>query len=132
MPGLSWPPCWSCLTSRGLGPERVSIPALPRSPSGVSLRRGGNWRGSMTPRISLMETHMMNDPEFDRLLAEAVAAPFAGWDFSWLEGRRVEEEDRETAWDYEERVLKRVQSAASLLDVGTGGGERWSRLEQFP
>ena len=35
----------------------------------------------------LMETRMMNDPEFDRLLAEAVAAPFSGWDFSWIEGR---------------------------------------------
>src|SRR5205809_7761568 len=28
------------------------------------------------------------DPEFDRLVAEAVAAPFSGWDFSWLGDRR--------------------------------------------
>jgi broad specificity phosphatase PhoE len=27
------------------------IPTIPRSPSGVSLRRRGNWCGSMTPRI---------------------------------------------------------------------------------
>ncbi|HET8850964.1 MAG TPA: hypothetical protein VFN02_00410 [Ktedonobacteraceae bacterium] len=74
----------------------------------------------------------MNDPEFDRLLAEAVAAPFSGWDFSWLEGRRVEEADSETVWDYEERARKRMQSAASLLDLGTGGGERLSRLGPFP
>ncbi len=37
--------------------------------------------------------------EFDRLIAEAMTAPFSGWDFSWLAGRRVEEEDRETTWD---------------------------------
>jgi SAM-dependent methyltransferase len=75
---------------------------------------------------------MMHDPEFDRLIAEAVAAPFCGWDFSRLEGRRVEEEDTETVWDYEERARKLVQSVASLLDLGTGGGERLSLLGPFP
>ncbi len=30
---------------------------------------------------------MILDAEFDRLIAEAVAAPFSGWDFSWLAGR---------------------------------------------
>src|SRR5258708_13228618 len=75
---------------------------------------------------------MMDEREFDRLLAEAMEAPFSGWDFSWLEGRRVEEEDTETTWDYDERARKRIQSAASLLDLGTGGGERLSRLGPFP
>ena len=75
---------------------------------------------------------MMDDPEFDRLLAEAVAAPFSGWDFSWLEGRRVEEEDTQTTWDYDERARKRIQAAAFLLDLGTGGGERLSQLGPFP
>ena len=70
------------------------------------------------------------DPEFDRLLAEAVAAPFSGWDFSWLEGRRVEEE--ETGWDYEERARTLVRRVASLIDLGTGGGERLSQLGPFP
>ena len=74
----------------------------------------------------------MIDAEFDRLIAEAVAAPFSGWDFSWLESRRVEEEDTETVWDYEERARTLVQAAASLLDLGTGGGERLSRLGPFP
>ena len=32
---------------------------------------------------------MLADPEFDQLLAEAVAVPFSGWDFTWLAGRRV-------------------------------------------
>src|SRR5260370_1497323 len=75
---------------------------------------------------------MMDVPEFDRLLAEAMAAPFSGWDFSWLEGRRVEEEDTETTWDYDERARKRIQAAASLLDLGTGGGERLSRVGPLP
>ncbi len=73
---------------------------------------------------------MRADSEFDRLLAEAVAAPFSGWDFSWLEGRRVEEGADD--WDYEERARKLIQTVASLLDVGTGGGERLSQLGPFP
>lgn len=44
----------------------------------------------------------------------------------------MEEADRETVWDYKERARKRMQSAASLLDLGTGGGERLSRLGPFP
>src|SRR5215470_4523817 len=73
---------------------------------------------------------MNADPEFDQLLAEAQAAPFSGWDFSWLEGRRVEE--GEDDWDYEERARRLIQRAASLIDLGTGGGERLSRLGSFP
>src|SRR5215469_7428737 len=70
------------------------------------------------------------DPEFDQLLACAMAAPFSGWDFSWLAGRRVEEED--SRWDYDERARKLIQRAASLVDLGTGGGERLSQLGPFP
>ena len=70
------------------------------------------------------------DPEFDQLLAEAMAALFSGWDFSWLAGCRVEEED--SRWDYDERARKLIQRAASLVDLGTGGGERLSQLGPFP
>jgi hypothetical protein len=61
---------------------------------------------------------MIGDPEFNQLLAEAMAAPFSRWDFSWLEGRRTEEV--EAIWDDEERAHKLVRSVASLLDLGTG------------
>ena len=64
---------------------------------------------------------MLADPEFDQLLAEAVAVPFSGWDSSWLAGRRVEEGGDD--WGYEERARKLVRQTASLLDLGTGGGE---------
>jgi len=73
---------------------------------------------------------MIADPQFDQLLAEAVAAPFSGWDFSWLAGRRVEEGG--DVWDYKERARKLVRQTASLLDLGTGGGERLSELAPFP
>lgn len=73
---------------------------------------------------------MIDDPEFNRLITEAAVAPFSGWDFSWLADRIVEME--ETKWDYDERARQRVQSAAFILDLGTGGGERLSRLGPFP
>ena len=83
---------------------------------------------------------MSVDPEFDRLIAEAVAAPFSGWDFSWLEGRRVEEE--ETGWDYEERARTLVRRVASLIDLGkcphryptpaTAGGDRCANASWRP
>ncbi len=76
------------------------------------------------------EVHLGADPEFDQLLTESVAAPFSGWDFSWLEGRRLEEE--ESRWNYEERARKLIQRVASLVDLGTGGGERLSQLGPFP
>jgi hypothetical protein len=38
-----------------------------------------------------------NKSTFDELITEAVAAPFAGWDFSWLNGRKTE---YTLPWDY--------------------------------
>jgi len=73
---------------------------------------------------------MSTDPEFDQRVTEALAAPFSGWDFSWLEGRRVEQ--GEDGWDYEERAQRLIKRVVSLLDLGTGGGERLSRLGPFP
>ena len=34
-------------------------------------------------------------------------------------------------WSYDERAHHHVQSATSFLDLGTGGGERLSRLGPF-
>jgi uncharacterized protein YbaR (Trm112 family) len=66
------------------------------------------------------------DPEFERLVAEAVAAPFLGWDWSWLEGRRSISHD--PAGDvmalYDARARELVATATAVLDLGTGGGER--------
>lgn len=40
---------------------------------------------------------MTSAPSFEELLAEGQAAPVAGWDFSWFEGRATEQR---TSWGY--------------------------------
>ena len=54
-------------------------------------------------------------------------APFTGWDFSHLEGRMVEEEP---PWSYMARAAELLRGAASVLDMGTGGGERLLKLRE--
>ena len=53
-------------------------------------------------------------------LRAETAAPFAGWDFSRLDGRLSEEA---TPWDYRALVTAALPGCAALLDMGTGGGE---------
>lgn len=60
---------------------------------------------------------------FDALLAEADAAPFSGWDFSWLQGR-LQESPLE--WDYLNLVHSQLSEDAPCLDQCTGGGEIFS------
>lgn len=47
--------------------------------------------------------------------------PFAGWDFAHLDGRMVEEQP---PWSYAARAAEVMRGASSVLDMGTGGGER--------
>jgi SAM-dependent methyltransferase len=72
---------------------------------------------------------MFQDPTFDRLVSEALAAPFEGWDFSWLKGRKTE---LDLPWDYVARVKQRIRSVDSMLDMGTGGGEVLASLAPLP
>lgn len=53
------------------------------------------------------------------------AQPFSGWDFSYLDGRMIEEEP---PWDYMERAAELMQQASSVVDLDTGGGERLLEL----
>jgi SAM-dependent methyltransferase len=56
--------------------------------------------------------------------------PFSGWDFSHLDGRRVEEPP---PWSYESMARDCLAGASSALDLGTGGGERLLELRDvFP
>jgi SAM-dependent methyltransferase len=48
-------------------------------------------------------------------------APFAGWDFSYLDRRKREEG---TPPDYPHRAATLLRAADSVLDLDTGGGER--------
>jgi len=53
--------------------------------------------------------------------------PFSGWDFSYLRGRMV---DEKPPWSYAARAAKLMDGASSLLDMGTGGGERLLALRE--
>lgn len=48
-----------------------------------------------------------------------------GWDFSHLAGRLTEEDP---PWDFEEECRRWLTRSRHVLDMGTGGGERLSRL----
>ncbi len=71
----------------------------------------------------------MNANSFDQLAAEAAAQDFSGWDFSWTHGRWHE---ANPSWDYRHLVQERINTANSLLDMGTGGGEFLASLENLP
>ena len=67
---------------------------------------------------------------FEQLVAEAQAAPVSGWDFSWLTARSSTE--GRLPWDYRAEVARHAAEAASLLDMGTGGGEWLAKLTPHP
>ena len=51
--------------------------------------------------------------------------PFLGWDFSYLEGRMIEEKPD---WSYAARAAELMKQVSSVLDLDTGGGERFLKL----
>jgi SAM-dependent methyltransferase len=51
--------------------------------------------------------------------------PFIGWDFSYLDGRWIEEQ---APWSYLTRAGELMDVSRSALDMDTGGGERLLRL----
>lgn len=71
----------------------------------------------------------MTNSELEGLLAEAGAAPFEGWDFSWLSDRYSIEQ---LAWDYRSIIEAAILEAGSVLDMGTGGGEFLSTIQPLP
>jgi SAM-dependent methyltransferase len=66
---------------------------------------------------------------FDELVAEAVAAPIDGWDFSWLDGRASEQRP---SWGYQRLMSQRLAAASAGLDLDTGGGEVLAGASSFP
>lgn len=72
----------------------------------------------------------MNEETLLRLWEHEAVQPFQGWDFSYLRGRYDEETP---PWSYDEQVRALLPSTASLLDMGTGGGEKLLEFrELFP
>lgn len=75
------------------------------------------------------ETGGVPDPLLESWYREE-AEPFQGWDFSHLRGRRDEEHP---PWSYEQLAREALRGARVAVDLGTGGGERLSRLaDAFP
>ena len=68
---------------------------------------------------------LISEDKFDQLIAEARSWKMTGWDFSRLKGRWIEEQE---PWDFPQIVKEHLQSAKSLVDLGTGGGEFLSSL----
>ncbi|MEU1982823.1 class I SAM-dependent methyltransferase [Nocardia sp. NPDC019395] len=66
---------------------------------------------------------------FEDLLAEAESVSVEGWDFSWLDGRATE---ARPSWGYQRLMSARLKTAASALDIQTGGGEVLAEAEVFP
>lgn len=66
---------------------------------------------------------------FEDLVAEAVAAPVEGWDFSWLDGRATEQRP---SWGYQRLMSRRLAEASAALDIHTGGGEVLAGAEKLP
>lgn len=66
---------------------------------------------------------------FEELVMEATAAPFVGWDFSWLAARST---TGRLPWSYSRIVAEHAALAGTMLDMGTGGGERLSEISPRP
>ena len=71
----------------------------------------------------------LRDLAFEHLVAEAESRTFEGWDFAYLRGRLVE---TSTPWDYQRIVAGLIPAAASMVDIGTGGGELLASLRPLP
>ncbi|CAM3215570.1 class I SAM-dependent methyltransferase [Stackebrandtia soli] len=67
--------------------------------------------------------------EFDKLIDDAEQTDFEGWDFSVF-GERFH--DSSPSWDYTDVVARHLNTADSLLDMGTGGGEFLADLPGIP
>lgn len=60
---------------------------------------------------------------------QEAAAPFAGWDFSYLDGRMIE---ARPPWSYPDLARAAVGVSHDILDIATGGGEVFSSFAPFP
>ena len=69
----------------------------------------------------------MNQQELIDLWGLEEQQPFIGWDFSYLDGRMLEEQPD---WSYSARAAALMRESASVLDLDTGGGERFLELRQ--
>src|SRR5215216_1320699 len=69
----------------------------------------------------------MNEEAWIEIWKSEEEQPFLGWDFSYLEGRMIEEKPD---WSYSVRAAELMKQSASVLDLDTGGGERFLELRE--
>ena len=65
--------------------------------------RSLSWSAAPEPAVAAVS-------DFERLVAEAAAAPVEGWDFSWFDGRATEERP---PWGYARLMGERMAGAAA-------------------
>jgi len=65
------------------------------------------------------------------LLFLEINKEFKGWDFSYIENTgRVQEQP--LSWNYRTLIMQYIKKSKVMLDMGTGGGEFLSSLEELP
>ena len=67
-----------------------------------------------------------SDDAIIQWLQQEYDAPFEGWDFAYLSGRRIK--IGKEPWDYFDIVIDHLAGRDSLLDLDTGGGETLSKV----
>jgi hypothetical protein len=70
-------------------------------------------------------------PDQEMLIANWKAEeqqPFIGWDFSYLDGRMLE---GQAPWSYTTRAAELMDQSTSVVDLDTGGGERFLKLHEY-
>jgi ubiquinone/menaquinone biosynthesis C-methylase UbiE len=71
-----------------------------------------------------MTTH--SDEDVLDWLRREYAVPFSGWDFSYIHDRRITVRSAAKPWSYDDLCIEGMGSAESVLDIDTGGGERFA------
>lgn len=71
----------------------------------------------------------MSNRSFEDLVQEANNVSVDGWDFSWLDGRAIEERP---SWGYQKSMGERMGRATAALDIQTGGGEVLAGIPKVP
>jgi SAM-dependent methyltransferase len=70
----------------------------------------------------------MNPDELIEIWKHEEQQQFSGWDFSYLNSRMIEDEH---PWSYSSRAAELMRHSSSVIDMGTGGGERFLQLKEY-
>src|SRR5262249_7150512 len=131
---------------RRRAPRRVSLPAARAGLGGAGTqhhhcRRHGRLRAHLPERLPGGEVvcgtgaaggtlpRGVPPPPLIGLVPGGPRDPWAGWDFSWFDGRATEER---RSWGYSGLLAERMRRARAALDIQTGGGEVLGQVPDPP